>query len=116
MPLFKPKTNKALIVDSQKSVTLDNKHNEIVETFQEQEEIDIPKINEKIKTLKKVIKHKKISLTTKLEIEDKIKDLKREREELKEKKKEYFLENSSLIFDYFETKKILPMNRHKQKY
>jgi hypothetical protein len=29
MPLFKPKTNKALIVDSQKSVTLDNKHNEI---------------------------------------------------------------------------------------
>ena len=54
MPLFKPKTNKALIVDSQKSVTLDNKHNEIVEIFQEQEEIDIPKINEKIKTLKKV--------------------------------------------------------------
>jgi len=50
MPLFKPKTNKALIVDSQKSITLDNKHNEIVDTFQQQEESDIPRNNEKIKT------------------------------------------------------------------
>ena len=60
MPVFKPKTNKALIVDTQKSVTLDNKHNEIIETFQQQDENDIPKINAKIKTLKKNIKQKKI--------------------------------------------------------
>ena len=52
MPLFKPKTNKALIVDTQKSVTLDNKHNEIIETFQQQDENDIPKINAKIKVMK----------------------------------------------------------------
>ena len=105
MPLFKPKTNKALIVDSQKSITLDNKHNEIVDTFQQQEESDIPRINEKIKTLKKILKQKKVNLTTQLEIQDKIRDLKKEKEDLKENKKEYFLNNSSLIFDYFETKK-----------
>ena len=33
MPNFKPKTNKKIISDSKSLVTLDNKHNELLEKF-----------------------------------------------------------------------------------
>ena len=56
MPLFRPKTNKTLIVDAQKSITLDNKHNEILETFQDDENTEIPRLMEKKKTLKNIHK------------------------------------------------------------
>ena len=105
MPLFRPKTNKTLIVDAQKSITLDNKHNEILETFQDDENTEIPRLMEKKKTLKKVLKQSKISVTMRLDIEDKIKDIKSKISDIKYRKKEYFLNNSSLIFDYFENKK-----------
>ena len=105
MPLFRPKTNKTLIVDAQKSITLDNKHNEILETFQDDENTEIPRLMEKKKTLKKVLKQSKISVTMRLDIEDKIKEIKSKISDIKYRKKEYFLNNSSLIFDYFENKK-----------
>tara|TARA_B100000035_G_scaffold166571_1_gene142158 strand:- start:238 stop:1365 length:1128 start_codon:yes stop_codon:yes gene_type:complete len=105
MPLFKPKTNKALVVDTQKTITLDNKHSEILDNFQLDEEVEIPKLKQKIKSLKKILKIKKVNLTSELEIKDKIKDIENKIIELKNKKKSYLLENSSLVFDYFENKK-----------
>jgi hypothetical protein len=105
MPSFKPKTNKTLIVDTQKTVTLDNKHNEIIENFQSDEQVEIPKLKHKIKSLKKVLKTKKLALSTQLEIKDKINEIENKIKDLKNNKKNYLLENSSLIFDYFENKK-----------
>lgn len=103
--MFRPKTNKTLIVDAQKTITLDTKHNEILETFQNDELCEIPKLEEKKRTLKKILKHNKISLSVGLDISDKIKDIKQKIRGLKERKKNYFLDNSCLIFDYFENKK-----------
>ena len=49
-----------------------------------------------------------MTIEKRLDIEDKIKDLKNKIKKLKiKKKKEYLLNNSDLIFDYFEKKKNL---------
>jgi hypothetical protein len=54
---------------------------------------------------KLVAESETISVEQRLEIEDQIKDITETIRELKLKKKEYFLDNSKFIFDYFENKK-----------
>ena len=115
MPSFKPKTNKTLIVDTQKTVTLDNKHNELIDEFKKDEEIEIPKLRHKKKSLEKILKQKKISLSNQLEIKDKIANIKEEILSIKNKKKQYLLQNSSLVFDYFENKKSIASEPTKTK-
>ena len=48
MPNFKPKTNKKIIVSEKDTITLDNKHQEITDTFQNENEVMIPKLKIKI--------------------------------------------------------------------
>ena len=49
MPNFKPKTNKNIKVDKKTIETLDNKHNEMLNTFHDEENIEIPKLLEEKK-------------------------------------------------------------------
>jgi len=103
MPSFKPKTNKKVIVDEIKAATLDTKHNEIVDSFQKDEEEIIPMLNEKINELKKIVKTQKND--KKRDTIDEIHKLQKEIKEIKYKKKQYYLDNSKIIFEYFEEKK-----------
>ena len=48
MPNFKPKTNKKIISDSKSLITLDNKHNELLEKFNKDEIEVIPVLKNKI--------------------------------------------------------------------
>ena len=73
MPSFKPKTNKKVIVDEIKAATLDTKHNEIIESFQKDEEEVIPNLTEKINELKELIKTQ--TGDTKRDNIDKIKEM-----------------------------------------
>ena len=52
MPNFKPKTNKKIVSDNKNQITLDNKHNELLEKIDKNESELIPEYKEKINKLK----------------------------------------------------------------
>lgn len=107
MPSFKPKSNKKFKFNKKSSVTLDGKHKEFLNEFSINETDKIPSLkNEKIELENKLI-NQEITLTIeqKLDTKDRIKEIISTIKELKLKKKDYFLNNSKYIFDYFENKK-----------
>ena len=107
MPSFKPKTNKKIKFNKQKSITLDGKHKEFLNEFSKNDNDKIPDLKAEKKELELKLKNSNENLTVeqKLDITDRIKEIKSIIKELKTKKKEYFLDNSKFIFDYFENKK-----------
>ena len=115
MPSFKPKTNKKLIVDEIRSATLDAKHDDVLKEFENIDTEIIPELENKIMSLKTNIKSKKLTIEQKLDIKDEIKLLKRQIIQHKSKQKNYYLNNSSLIFDYFENKKNIENNESNKK-
>ena len=104
MPNFKPKANKKIKVNKKSTVTLDSKHNEKMLEFNKIIQETIPKLIEKKKQLRKKLKITE-NIEDKLDIQDEIKDIKKNIFVLKQKKEEYLLENSGIIFEYFEKKK-----------
>lgn len=113
MPIFKPKNTKKIVVNQNSIVTLDGKHTEMVEMFENDENVVIPKlISEKKQLLLKLSKDY-LTFDEKLEIEDKIVLIKKNIKDIKIKKKKYYLENSKYIFDYFENKKQISVGNNK---
>jgi hypothetical protein len=85
--------------------TIDEKHTEMLDRFQEIELKTIPEIKNEIETLKNKIKLLKDNqIEQYLDMRDKIYSLKAQMKELKQEKKNYLLENSKYIFQYFEQK------------
>ena len=108
MPNFKPKNQKKLAVNKHSITTLDNKHDEKMKEFKEISDKGLPNLKVKIKQLKhRIQKSKNMKIEQRLDLEDQIKDCKLKIKQLKNKKKKYLLNNSDLIFDYFEKKKNL---------
>lgn len=103
MPNFKPKANRKIKSNSKDNITLDNKHNEFVNKFKKIETEIIPELQKKKVKLKEQLKTTKL-LEEQLEIVDKIKKIKREIIELQSAQKNYYLNNSKYIFQYFENK------------
>tara|TARA_B100001250_G_C19706420_1_gene747156 strand:- start:23 stop:1135 length:1113 start_codon:yes stop_codon:yes gene_type:complete len=114
MPNFKPKTKKKIKGSSKKSLTLDNKHTEKMIEFDNNKNIEIPKLKEKIKEIKDILKTN-IVLEKKLDLQDELRDLKKKIKVLKAKEKSYLLNNSNYIFNYFEKKKDLSEGNSKKK-
>ena len=108
MPNFKPKNQKKLAVNKHSITTLDTKHDEKMKEFNQIANVTIPKLKKKIKNIKKKLdKNQNMKIEKKLELEDQIKEAKNQIKTLSSKKKKYLLNNSGLIFDYFEKKKDL---------
>ena len=105
MPNFKPKNSKNLIIDEKKNETVASKHKAFLNIFYNNETIEIPKLEKNIQDLELELNNTNISIDKKLEIEDSIKNLKKEKQLLKKQKKEYYLKNIHHIFNYFEDKK-----------
>ena len=114
MPNFKPKASKKIVVSKKSIVKLDDKHNEKMKEFFDISENILPKLSKEKKALKKKIK-KIEDIGEKLEVEDRIKAIKKEIKTLKKKKKEYLLKNSDYIFEYFEKKKNISEGKEKKK-
>jgi hypothetical protein len=105
MPSFKPKTNKKIKYNKKHAITLDGKHKEILNEFSRDEIDRIPDLKlEKLELLEQ-IKNNEMLIEKRLDIQDRIKEITKTISELKQRKTEYFLDNSNLIFDYFEKKK-----------
>ncbi len=86
--------------------SLDEKHNEMLEKFHHNNSFKIPKLKKEIKKLKEEkTKYSKSEIDKILDIEDTIKEKKREIKLLENEKNLYLLDNSKYIFDYFESKK-----------
>jgi len=106
---FKPKPNTKIKCNKKSCITLDNKHKEFLNEFLKDEIDNIPKLKLEKKTLKDKINNalekEKLTIDQQLEIQDRINILNTNIKNLKDKKKEYYLNNSKYIFDYFENKK-----------
>tara|TARA_B100001093_G_C26749603_1_gene980494 strand:- start:237 stop:1364 length:1128 start_codon:yes stop_codon:yes gene_type:complete len=116
MPSFKPKTNKKIIVEQNKTVTLDSKHQEIMDSFDTIENEIIPELKEQLNTLKEEYKKlKKGQIDERLDIKDKITEIKNKIRSFSSKKNDYYLNNSKDIFEYFENKKNISSNINLEK-
>jgi hypothetical protein len=106
MPSFKPKSSKKIKFNKKSVVTLDTKHKEFLNEFSKDEDIILENKYE-IHALKQKLNDEKnnLSVEEKLELTDKITELKANIKETNQKKKEYLLDNSKYIFEYFENKK-----------
>lgn len=106
MPSFKPKTSKKIKVNKKSSVTLDGKHNEILNEFAKDDIDRIPSLRTEKKELQEQLQNdENLTIEKRLDIQDRINEIKITIKEIKNKKKDYFLDNSKYIFDYFENKK-----------
>jgi len=104
MPTFKPKNIKKILISKNKITTLDGKHKEIIDSFNEDKE-KLPKlINQKREILIK-LKNPNIVIDEHLDLCDELKEIKLKIKTIKKKEKEYLLNNSTYVFDYFENKK-----------
>ena len=86
--------------------TIDEKHTEILNEINHNEDVIIPQLLEEKNRLKEYVRSlKRSEIDEYMETRDKIYALQREINDMRQKKKEYFLDNSKYIFDYFEQKK-----------
>ena len=104
MPNFKPKANKKIKMNKKSTITLDSKHSQKMSEFKKIKEIRIPALLNRKKILKKKLKTLK-NIEDKLNVEDEIREIKKKIGILKVQKDDYLLENSNIIFEYFEKKK-----------
>jgi hypothetical protein len=105
MPTFKPKPNKKMKFNKKASVTLDTKHKEFLNEFSKNENYLLPELKLERQELKEKIKNTTLTIEQKLDIQDQINEISEKIKEINLKKKDYFLDNSHFIFDYFENKK-----------
>jgi len=106
MPTFKPKSNKKIQVNKKTQVTLDSKHKEFLNDFTRDNNSIMPELKVERKNLREQLESGEvINIEQKMDIEDKISEITQKIKDIKAKKKEYFLDNSKYIFDYFENKK-----------
>ena len=100
------------------NTTLDNKHNEIITSFNKNHILIIPKYKseiEKLESLLNSLKDSKKNTEKKELLKSKITDYKNKIYNLEKNEKEYYLNNSKYIFQYFEEKKNIELdNKLKQ--
>ena len=99
MPSFKPKTSKKIKVCKKYTSSLDSKHKEFVNEFIKDEFDTIPTLKEERCILNKQLElENKLTIEQIMECKDRIKDINETIKELKNKKNNYFLNNSKYIF------------------
>jgi hypothetical protein len=104
---FKPKTTKKIKINKRSAITLDGKHREYLNEFIKDDVDRIPELKLERDNLQKKSADPNItlSLEERLDIKDRLKEINKTIKNCHLKKKEYLLENSKHIFDYFENKK-----------
>ena len=104
MPNFKPKPIKKVLGANKTIVTLDNKHDEMLESFDDVDDRLIPGLVAEKEALKQQFAVA-TTLEEQLDIKDRIRATRERIKQLRAEKKNYYLDNSQQIFSYFEKKK-----------
>ena len=115
MPNFKHKTNKKIIMDEKSITTLDSKHRDIENGFAKEKEETLPELRAKKRYFQKLASDTSISIEQKIEIQDTLRDVTSQINDIKKNNKHYYLNNNQYIFDYFENKKEISNNNNKTK-
>jgi len=117
MPNFKPKTNKKIKFNKKTATTLDAKHKEFLNEFNKDDNNKIPELKFERNEIRQKIQNEsdKLSIEQRLDLQDKINEITHTIKEIKNKKKDYFLDNSHYIFEYFENKKNISDGNNMQK-
>jgi hypothetical protein len=107
MPSFKHKTNKKILVDKKRIMTLDSVHRELQSEFNLINSDVLPTLIRKKNEIMKKLNNPEtiVDVNEKIELQDSLYDIKEEIYKNKKKIKDYYLNNSKFIFDYFENKK-----------
>ena len=105
MPSFKPKSAKKIKFNKKSSITLDGKHKEFLNEFSKDENDRIPELKLEKYEIKALLQKGALTVEQQLEYKDKINEINENIKQIKCRKREYFLDNSKFIFDYFENKK-----------
>jgi hypothetical protein len=106
MPSFKPKAIKKMRISKKYTTTLDGKHKEFLNEFTKNEFDTIPKLKEEMCYLKTQIQNDiNLPIEQVMEMKDRMQEITLIIKDLKNKKNNYFLDNSKYIFEYFENKK-----------
>ena len=115
MSAFKPKTSKKIKFNKKSAITLDTKHKEFLQEFSK-DELKAIESKQRIADLRQQLLSNPDAYTVeeKLEMNDAIAECKEAIKETKLKKKEYLLDNSKYIFEYFENKKNISMGATSQ--
>jgi len=115
MPGFKPKTNKKIIVNEKSTITVDTKHQQILNDIQKLEQL-LPALKTQRKSIIKKMTDKKHNNSLEcIELRDTLSDITKQIQTIKCKRKKYFLDNSKFVFRYFENKKQICKNDNKKK-
>jgi len=108
MPSFKPKTTKKFKISKKNTITLDGKHKEFINEFHKDDHDNIPKLKLEKENIKQIlnanIDEKTLTTEQELDYKDRVGEINVLIKNLKLKKKDYLLDNSEFIFDYFENK------------
>jgi len=102
---FKPKNTKKIKVSKKNSTTLDGKHREFINSFNKEEQDTIPKLQLERASLREKLNNDQLSIEDIMDCKDRIEEINDNIKMLKQNKKNYLLDNSKYIFEYFENKK-----------
>jgi hypothetical protein len=105
MPTFKPKNIKKIVMSKKNITTLDGKHKEIIDGFTADKEEQMPILQNEKQEICVKLKNTNLTVDERLDLCDRLAELKKTINAIKKKEKEYLLNNSSYVFDYFENKK-----------
>ena len=114
MPSFKIKNNKKIILDKARE-SLDSKHDSLLKDFHNEENVILPELINTRNVLLEEFKNNNSNFEEKLEIKNQIKEIDAKINIIKKNKKQYLLNNSSYIFEYFENKKKISEGINKTK-
>jgi predicted RNase H-like nuclease (RuvC/YqgF family) len=85
--------------------TIDEKHSEFVAQFAKNCNEIVPKLREEIDVLKMKLKSTKKNIDNYMDTKDSIRKKKQEVKTLLREERDYYLDNSKYVFNYFEQKK-----------
>ena len=101
--------------NNQNVISIDKKHDEMLDYFNNNDDIIIPNLQtEKSKLINEIKELSKSDVDTYMELKDKINEIKNKIKELKREKKKYYIDNSNYIFQYFEEKKSISNGENSQ--
>ena len=104
MTRFKPKTKKPIAFCDKKITTLDKKHKEQLQSFKA-DKITLKTLLNKKNKIKNKLCLDGITIEERLDEQDNLTEVKKQIKCIKQKQKNYLLNNSNHIFEYFEDKK-----------
>jgi hypothetical protein len=94
-------------------VSLDEKHKECCQSFQDLETVTLPQWEEKKQNILAGMASETL-LEKRLDLKDELMKINENIRQMKRKKKDYYLENASSIFTYFEEKKKINLGENKK--